>query len=187
MQATLTGKKVAILVTNGFEQVELTDPRTALEKAGATAQIVSPEKRHVKAWKHTDWGDTFDVDVVLAKATPEDYDALVLPGGVLNPDTLRIDEDAVRFIKHFVDSGKPIAAICHGPWTLIEAGGVAGRTMTSYSSIKSDLKNAGAHWVDEPVVVDRGLVTSRNPGDLKAFNTKMLEEFAEGAHARRSV
>lgn len=184
---SLTGKKVAILVTNGFEQVELTEPKAALEKAGATAQIVSPEKRHVKGWKMTDWGDSFDVDVALAKASPDDFDALLLPGGVMNPDTLRGDEDAVRFIKHFVTSSKPIAAICHGPWTLIEAGAVAGRTMTSYSSIKTDLKNAGANWIDEAVVVDRGLVTSRNPGDLKAFNARMIEEFAEGPHTRRSV
>lgn len=183
----LSGKKIAILVTNGFEQVELTEPREALQDAGAEAQIVSPEQRHVKGWKHTDWGDTFDVDVVLKKARPEDYDALLLPGGVLNPDTLRIDEDAIAFIKHFVAAKKPIAAICHGPWTLIEAGAVAGRTMTSYGSIKSDLKNAGANWIDEAVVVDRGLVTSRNPGDLKAFNKKMIEEFAEGPHTRASV
>lgn len=187
MATPLTGKKVAILVTNGFEQVELTEPREALRGAGAEAHIVSPEKRSVKAWKTTDWGDTFAVDVALAKARPEDYDALLLPGGVLNPDALRIDADAVAFIRHFVAASKPIAAICHGPWTLIEAGGVAGRTMTSYSSIKSDLKNAGASWVDEPVVVDRGLVTSRNPGDLKAFNKKMIEEFAEGPHTRRGA
>jgi len=185
MQTKLTGKKVAMLVANGFEQVELTGPREALEQAGATAQIVSPEQRHVKGWKSTDWGDSFDVDVSLAKARPEDYDALVLPGGVINPDLLRIDEDALRFIKHFVDAAKPIAAICHGPWPLIEVGAVAGRTMTSYSSIRSDLQNAGARWVDEAVVVDRGLVTSRNPGDLKAFNAKMIEEFAEGPHARQ--
>ena len=187
MQDKLSGKKVAILVANGFEQVELTEPRDALVKAGATAQIVSPQKRHVKGWKMVDWGDEFDVDVPLAKAKPEDYDALLLPGGVINPDLLRIDEDALRFIKHFVDSAKPIAAICHGPWPLIEVGAVAGRMMTSYGSIKSDLKNAGAHWIDEAVVVDRGLVTSRNPGDLKAFNAKMIEEFAEGPHARRSA
>ena len=187
MTEKLTGKKIAILVANGFEQVELTGPRDALVKAGAAAQIVSPEKRHVKGWKSTDWGDTFDVDVALAKAKPEDYDALVLPGGVINPDLLRIDEDALRFIKHFVDSAKPIAAICHGPWSLIEVGAVAGRTMTSYSSIKSDLKNAGAHWVDEAVVVDRGLVTSRDPGDLKAFNARMIEVFAAGPHARQSA
>lgn len=183
----LSGKKVAILVADGFEQVELTDPRDALTKAGAEAQVVSPAKRKVKGWNMTDWGDEVEVDVALAKAKPEDYDALLLPGGVMNPDTLRGDEDAVRFIKHFVDAAKPIAAICHGPWTLIEAGAVAGRTMTSYSSIKTDLKNAGANWVDEAVVVDRGLVTSRNPGDLKAFNKKMVEEFAEGPHARKSV
>jgi len=185
MQAKLTGKKVAMLVANGFEQVELTEPRDALVKAGATAQIVSPEQRHVKGWKSTDWGDSFDVDLPLANAKPEDYDALLLPGGVINPDLLRIDADALRFIKHFVDSGKPIAAICHGPWSLIEVGAVAGRTLTSYSSIKSDLKNAGANWVDEAVVVDRGLVTSRNPGDLKAFNAKMIEAFAEGPHGRQ--
>lgn len=185
MQAKLTGKKVAMLVANGFEQVELTGPREALEEAGATAQIVSPERRHVKGWKSGDWGDSFDVDVPLAKARPEDYDALLLPGGVINPDLLRIDADALRFIKHFVAAGKPIAAICHGPWSLIEVGAVAGRTMTSYSSIKSDLENAGARWIDEAVVVDRGLVTSRNPGDLAAFNAKMIEEFAEGPHASR--
>ena len=187
MQSQLSGKKVAILVANGFEQVELTSPRKALEDAGAEVAIVSPEKRKVQGWNHDEKADSFDVDVVVGKAKPEDYDALVLPGGVWNPDTLRIDEDAVRFIKHFVASAKPIAAICHGPWTLIEAGAVAGRTMTSFSSIKSDLKNAGAHWIDEEVVVDRGLVTSRNPGDLKAFNKKMIEEFAEGPHARQSA
>ncbi len=187
MQAKLTGKKVAMLVANGFEQVELTGPREALELAGATAQIVSPEQRHVKGWKSTDWGDSFDVDVPLAKAKPEDYDALLLPGGVINPDLLRIDEDALRFIKHFVAAAKPIAAICHGPWPLIEVGAVAGRMMTSYGSIRSDLKNAGANWIDAAVVVDRGLVTSRDPGDLKAFNAKMIEEFAEGPHARQSA
>ena len=180
MQTDLSGKKIAILVAHGFEQVELTSPREALVKAGATAQIVSPETREVKAWKTTDWGESFEVDVALSKAKPEDYDALLLPGGVLNPDTLRIDEAALGFINHFVTSGKPIAAICHGPWPLIEVGAVAGRTMTSYSSIKSDLKNAGARWIDEPVVADRGLVTSRNPGDLKPFNAKMIEVFAAG-------
>jgi len=185
MQAQLNGMKVAILVANGFEQVELTEPREALQGAGAQADIVSPEKRTVKGWKSTDWGDSFEVDVPLAKARPEDYQALLLPGGVLNPDTLRIDEHAIAFIRHFVGEGKPIAAICHGPWTLIEVGAVSGRMMTSYPSIRSDLRNAGANWVDEPVVVDRGLVTSRNPGDIKAFNKTMIEEFAAGA--RRSA
>lgn len=184
MHNKLGGKKVAILVSDGFEQVELTDPRDALIAAGASAQIVSPRPREVQGWNHDEKADRFTVDVALRGAKPEEFDALVLPGGVMNPDTLRIDDDAVRFIKHFVDQGKPIAAICHGPWTLIEAGGVAGRTMTSYKSIKSDLANAGATWVDQAVVIDRGLVTSRNPGDLKAFNKAMLEEFAEGRHAR---
>ncbi len=184
MHSQLKGKKVAILVANGFEQVELTEPRKALESAGAEAQIVSPEKAKVQGWNHDTKADTFDVDVTLAKARPEDYDALLLPGGVWNPDTLRADPEAVRFVEHFVTSAKPIAAICHGPWTLIETGALAGRTMTSFGSIKTDLKNAGANWVDEAVVVDRGLVTSRNPGDLKAFNKKMIEEFAEGSHAR---
>lgn len=185
MHAPLSGQKVAILVTDGFEQVELTSPREALRDAGAQADIVSPAKRAVKGWKSTDWGDSFEVDVPLAKARPEDYQALLLPGGVMNPDRLRIDEDAIVFIRHFVREGKPIAAICHGPWTLIEAGAVSGRRMTSYVSIRSDLRNAGANWVDEPVVVDRGLVTSRDPGDLEAFNKQMIEVFAAGA--RRSV
>ena len=185
MHAPLSGQKVAILVTDGFEQVELSSPREALRDAGAQADIVSPAKRAVKGWKSTDWGDSFEVDVPLAKARPEDYQALLLPGGVMNPDRLRIDEDAIVFIRHFVREGKPIAAICHGPWTLIEAGAVSGRRMTSYASIRSDLRNAGANWVDEPVVVDRGLVTSRDPGDLEAFNKQMIEVFAAGA--RRSV
>lgn len=184
MRATLQGKRVAILVSDGFEQVELTDPREALTGAGAEAKIVSPRPREVQGWNHDEKADKFPVDVALKGARPEEFDALLLPGGVMNPDTLRVDEDAVRFIKHFVDGGKPIAAICHGPWTLIEAGGVAGRRMTSFKSIKSDLANAGATWVDEAVVVDRGLVTSRNPGDLRAFNKAMLEEFAEGRHER---
>ncbi|MBL9101837.1 MAG: type 1 glutamine amidotransferase [Myxococcales bacterium] len=181
----LSGKKVAILVAHGFEQVELTSPKKALEKAGATAQIVSPERKEVKGWKHTDWGDTFPVDVQLADARPDDYDALVLPGGVMNPDTLRADQKAVEFVGHFVGTGKPIAAICHGPWTLVETDGLRGRTVTSYPSIRSDLKNAGASWIDQEVVVDRGLVTSRKPDDLDAFNDKMIEEFAEGRHDRR--
>jgi len=184
MQAPLSGKKVAVLVTNGFEQVELTGPREALKAAGAEVEVVSPEKREVKAWKETDWGERFEVDVALGKASAADYDALLLPGGVLSPDELRVDEDALAFVRHFIAEAKPIAAICHGPWTLIDAGGVRGRTMTSYRSVRADLQNAGAHWVDEAVVVDRGLVTSRDPGDLKAFNQKIVEVFAAGARHR---
>ncbi len=181
----LEGKKIAILVANGFEQVELTKPKQALEEAGATTHIVSPEKDKVKAWDETNWGDEFEVDVLLNEASAEDYDGLVLPGGQLNPDFLRVNEKAVRFVKSFVDLGKPIGAICHGPWTLIETGMVKGRKMTSYHSIKTDLRNAGAHWVDEEVVVDQGLVTSRKPDDIPAFNKKIIDEFAkvgESAH-----
>lgn len=180
----LHGKKVAILVAHGFEQVELTAPKKALEDAGATAHIVSPEKKQVKGWKTTDWGDTFPVDVALEDARPDDYDALLLPGGVMNPDTLRADQKAVEFVGHFVGTSKPIAAICHGPWTLVETDGVKGRTVTSYKSIRTDLMNAGAAWIDQEVVVDGGLVTSRHPGDLPAFNAKMVEAFAEGRHTR---
>ena len=183
-QQQLRGKKVAILVAHGFEQIELTSPKQALEAAGATVKVVSPEQSEVKGWKHTDWGDTFPVDVPLVDARPSDYDALLLPGGVMNPDKLRIDKRALAFVGHFVGTRKPIAAICHGPWTLIETDGVKGRTMTSFSSIRSDLTNAGAEWVDKEVVVDRGLVTSRKPDDLAAFNKKMVEEFAEGRHTR---
>jgi protease I len=181
---TLTHKKVAILVADGFEQVELSSPKQALERAGAEVSIVSPEKSKVKGWKFTDWGDSFAVDVALDGADPAGFDALLLPGGLMNPDTLRTDRKAVEFVGHFVGTGKPIAAICHGPWTLIEADGVRGRTMTSFPSIRSDLENAGASWIDQEVVVDRGLVTSRHPGDLDAFNARMIEAFADGRHAR---
>jgi protease I len=183
MAQQLHGKKVAALVTHGFEQIELTEPRKALIDQGAEVFVVSPESGQVKGWNRTDWGETVKVDRSLAETRGDEYDALLLPGGVLNPDKLRISPDAVRFVKAFVDSGKPIAAICHGPWTLIEAEGVRGRKMTSYPSLRSDLKNAGANWVDQEVVVDRGLVTSRKPDDLPAFNRKMIEEFAEGVHA----
>ncbi|MFP4623238.1 MAG: type 1 glutamine amidotransferase domain-containing protein [Gemmatimonadota bacterium] len=178
----LSGKKVAILVAHGFEQVELTEPRKALRDAGAEAHIVSPADGKVKGWQHDHWGDELDVDVPLSEATPDAYDALVLPGGQMNPDNLRVDDRAVAFVRAFVDAGKPVAAICHGPWTLVEADAVRGRRMTSYHSIKTDLRNAGAEWVDEEVVVDQGLVTSRNPDDLPAFNRKMIEEIAEGRH-----
>jgi protease I len=180
----LAGKKVAMLVANGFEQVELTEPKRALEQAGATVSIVSPESGKVKGWKFTDWGDELPVDVPLERAQADEFDALVLPGGVMNPDTLRRNEWALQFVRAFFEAGKPVAAICHGPWTLIDAGLVEGRKMTSYPSIQTDLKNAGAHWVDQEVVVDNGLVTSRSPDDLPAFNRKIVEEIAEGVHTR---
>lgn len=182
MAATLNDKKVALLVTDGFEQVELTEPRKALDDAGATTTLVSPAKGNVQGMNHADKADTFDVDVPLDSANPDDYDALVLPGGVANPDALRTNDKAVRFVKAFFEAGKPVAAICHGPWTLIEAGVVRGRQVTSWPSLKTDLRNAGADWVDEEVVTDQGLVTSRKPDDLPAFNRKMIEEIAEGKH-----
>ena len=182
--ATLSGKKVAILVADGFEQVELTGPKQALEEAGAETQIVSPQKKVVKGWNHTEWGDEFDVDVALEKANANDFDALLLPGGVMNPDKLRRNEQALAFVKAFFAKGKPVGAICHGPWTLIDAGLVKGREMTSYHSIQTDLRNAGAKWTDSEVVVDNGLVTSRNPDDIPAFNKKLIEEFAEGRHSK---
>jgi protease I len=174
----LNGMKVAILVADGFEQVELTEPKEALEKAGATTSIVSPAKGKVKGWKMTDWGKELPVDVPLASARAEDFDALLLPGGVMNPDKLRLDPQALRFVRAFFDAGKPVAAICHGPWTLIDADVVRGRTLTSYPSIQTDLKNAGAHWVDREVVTDGNLVTSRKPADIPAFNRAAIEVFA---------
>lgn len=178
----LRGKKVAIVVTDGFEQVEMTSPREALQKAGAETKIVSPTKGKVKGWEHTEWGDEFPVDVALEQAKADDYDALLLPGGVMNPDKLRRDDRALEFVRAFFNAGKPVGAICHGPWTLIDAGVVRGRKVTSYESIQCDLKNAGADWVNEEVVVDNGLVTSRKPDDLPAFNRKLIEEIAEGRH-----
>lgn len=182
MAQQLKGKRIAALVDNGFEQVELTEPRKALEVAGALVDVISPQRDSVKGWQHTDWGDAIPVDVALESARPEDYDGLLLPGGVMNPDRLRMNPKAVTFVRAFVDASKPIAAICHGPWTLIEAGGVKGRRMTSWPSLETDLKNSGADWVDQPVVVDNGLVTSRKPDDIPAFNAKAIEEFAEGRH-----
>jgi protease I len=170
--------KVAFLVADGFEQVELTEPKKALEEAGAKTFIVSPVKDKVKGWQKTDWGEEFKVDVHLDKAKVEDFDALVLPGGQINPDKLRAIEKAVSFTKGFFDVGKPVGAICHGPWVLVEAGVLEGRKCTSYHSIKTDVKNAGGIWVDEEVVADGGLITSRNPGDIPAFNRKLIEEFA---------
>lgn len=187
MSKELIGRRVAILVADGFEQVELTEPRAALEKAGAATSIVSPNEDEVKGWQHTEWGDTFEVDVSLEDAQPQDFDALLLPGGVINPDKLRIVPEAIEFIRGFIRTGKPVAAICHGPWTLIDAEAVRGRTITSWPSLKTDLRNAGAKWVDEEVVVDNGIVTSRKPDDIPAFNRKMIEEFAEGRHASRKA
>jgi protease I len=183
MEQKLKGKKVAILVADGFEQVEMTDPRQALDEAGARTEIVSPAGREVKGWKSTEWGDRFPVDVALDEARADRYDALLLPGGVMNPDKLRRLPEVWDFVRAFFDAGKPVAAICHAPWTLIDCGLVEGRRLTSYHTIQTDLKNAGADWVDEEVVVDNGLVTSRQPDDLPAFNRKMIEEFAEGRHA----
>lgn len=182
----LKGKRVAILVEQGFEEVEMTEPRKALQQGGARTDLISPQKGKVKAWAMEKWGGTHPVDVQLEKAKPENYDALLLPGGVMNPDKLRRNEKALRFVKAFFSAGKPVAAICHGPWTLIDAGVLQGRRLTSYHSIQTDLKNAGAEWVDEKVVVDNGLVTSRKPDDLPAFNRKMIEEFAEGIHTWQS-
>jgi protease I len=183
MKTNLDGKRVAILVTDGFEQVELEGPRDALLAAGARADIISPHHTVVKAWAEKKWGDAFDVDVPLRKANPEDYDALLLPGGVMNPDSLRQDEKAVAFVRAFFDEGKPVAAICHGPQMLIEAKVVRGRRLTSFPSLKTDLINAGADWHDAAVVTDRGLVTSRKPADIPQFNAKMIEEIAEGVHS----
>lgn len=179
---SLQGKRVAILATDGFEQSELMEPKRALEQAGIETQVVSPKSGEIKGWNKTDWGQAVPVDLALSDADCEDFDALVLPGGVMNPDKLRTMPEAVDFVRGFAESGKPIAAICHGPWTLIEAGVVQGRRMTSWPSLQSDLKNAGADWVDEEVVVDNGLVTSRKPDDIPAFNRKMLEEIGEGQH-----
>jgi protease I len=178
----LSGKKVAILVEDGFEQVEMTSPKEALEAAGAKTYIVSPKADKVKGWEHSKWGQEFPVDVVIEQANAANYDALLLPGGVMNPDKLRTNKKAVQFVRSFFDQAKPVAAICHGPWMLVEADVVEGRMVTSYPSIQTDLKNAGANWVDQEVVVDRGLVTSRKPDDLPAFNRKMIEEVGEGQH-----
>jgi protease I len=183
MAGKLAGKKVAILVTDGFEQVEMTKPRAALEEAGAETKIVSPKSGQIQGMNHADKGDKFDVDLTLDEARPEDFDALMIPGGLMNPDELRATPEALEFTRHFFEEGKPAAVICHGPWVLIDAGVVRGRTLTSWPNIKTDVKNAGGNWVDEEVVVDNGLVTSRKPDDIPAFNKKMVEEFCEGKHA----
>jgi len=184
MAQQLNGKRVAILATDGVEQVELTEPRKALDQAGATTTLVSPKAGTVKAWQHDHWGDELKVDLALDQAKADDFDALLLPGGVMNPDHLRMNEKAVQFVKQIFQSGKPVAAICHGPWLLVEADVVRNRSVTSWPSLETDLRNAGADWTDQEVVTDMGLVTSRKPDDIPAFNKKMLEEFAEGHHDR---
>ena len=183
----LSGKKVAILATNGFEESELKSPREALVNANATVHIVSPEGGSIKSWADGNWGKSYEVDKKLSEVSMSDYHALVLPGGVINPDQLRTDDKAVSFIRSFFKAHKPVAAICHGPQLLIEADVVEGRDMTSYHSIKTDLVNAGANWHDKEVVCDQGLVTSRNPDDLPAFNKKMIEEIKEGKHEGQTV
>ena len=176
------GKKVAILVADGFEQVEMTKPRQALEEAGAETKIISPSGNQIQGMNHADKGDKFDIDISLDDARPEEFDALMIPGGLMNPDQLRSTPEALKFTRHFFQEGKPVAAICHGPWVLIDAGVVRGRKLTSWPAIKTDVKNAGGNWVDEEVVVDNGLVTSRKPDDIPAFNEKMIEAFCEGRH-----
>ncbi len=182
MAGKLDGKKVAILVADGFEQVEMTKPREALNEAGAETKMVSLKSGKIQGMHHADKGDKFDVDLTLDEARPEEFDALMIPGGLFNPDAVRSNEDALEFARHFFDEGKPVAAICHGPQVLISAGLVRGRTMTSWPAIKADMRNAGANWINEEVVVDNGLVTSREPDDIPAFNKRMIEEFSEGRH-----
>jgi protease I len=176
----LDGTKVAALFTDGVEQVEWTEPSKALKDAGADVTVVSIKSGNVKAWNLTEWGDEFPVDVTVDQVRPDDFDALLLPGGVMNPDNLRVNTQAVQFVRHFFESGKPVASICHGPWTLVEADVLRDRRLTSWPSLKTDIRNAGGTWTDEQVVNDRGLVTSRKPDDIPAFNQKMIEEFAEG-------
>jgi protease I len=178
----LDGMRVAILATDGFEQSELLEPRKALDEAGADTELVSPKEGRIKGWNHKDWGQEVEVDQSLSGADPEDYDALLLPGGVMNPDSLRMQPEAVSFVKSFFDAGKPVAAICHGPWTVIEAGAVKGYRLTSWPSLKTDINNGGGEWVDEEVVVDDNLVTSRKPDDLPAFNREVLKLFAQARH-----
>ena len=175
-------KRVAILTENGFEEIELTSPKKAMENAGFKVDIVSPQKDKVKAWNHDHWSIELPVDVEVSKANPEDYDALIIPGGVINPDKMRVNEDCVQFAKEFLNSGKPVAAICHGPQLLIETNMIKGKKMTSFWSLKTDMENAGVQWEDKEVVVDNGLISSRSPKDLEAFNKKVIEEIKEGVH-----
>ena len=187
MSNILEGKKIAILATDGVEQIEFTEPKRQLEKQGAEVHTISIKDGKIKGWDHDHWDQEFPVDKKVTEVKAEDYNGLVLPGGQLNPDYLRMDKDAVKFVHSFFEQGKPVAAICHGPWLLVEADVVKDRTVTSYPSIQTDLKNAGANWVDEEVVVDAGLVTSRKPDDLPAFCKKMIEEFCEGVHKEQTA
>jgi protease I len=181
MSAEIKGKKIAILATDGYEQVELTDPKKNLEQAGATVDVISIKNGQIKGWDKTDWGKSVKVDHLVSEVKPSDYDGLVLPGGQINPDKLRTDQNAVSFIREFVESGKPVAAICHGPWGLIEADVVKGKTVTSWPSVHTDLKNAGANWVDREVVQDGNLITSRKPEDIPAFSNKLIESLAKAS------
>ena len=179
--------KILIIATNGFEQLELEIPRDTLKQAGAKVVIASPDGKEIMGWDRKDWGRPAQVDMKIAAARSSDYDALVIPGGVLNPDKLRIDEDAMKLVKEFLSSGKLVAAVCHGPWLLVQADALKGRQATSFKSIRKDLENAGAKWIDEEVVVDNGIITSRNPDDLPAFVKKIIEEVEEGKHYRRAA
>jgi protease I len=183
MEQKLKNRKIAILATDGFEQSEFTKPRQALVEAGATVQVISPDSDTIRGWDNKNWGKEFTVEARVEDVSADDYDGLMLPGGVMNPDKLRMNKQVVDFVKEFFDQGKPVAAICHAPQLLIETGALKGRKLTSYPSIRTDLENAGAQWEDSEVVVDAGLTTSRNPDDLPAFNKKMVEEFSEGVHA----
>jgi protease I len=186
MASKLSGKKVAILAADGFEEVELTKPKKALDEAGAKTSVVSIKPGKIQGMNHADKGETVAVDLTLAEAKPQDFDALLIPGGLMNPDALRSNEEALEFVRHFFRERKPVAAVCHAPWVLIDAGVVRGRTLTSWPAIKTDVRNAGGNWVDQEVVVDNGLVTSRKPDDIPAFNEKMIEEFCEGRHPTTS-
>lgn len=181
MASNISGKMIAILATDGFEQSELTEPRKALDQAGATTVLIAPKEGKIKGWNHTDWGESLRVDKTLDQANPQDYDALVLPGGVMNPDHLRMDPKAVDFVRKFVETGKPVAAICHGPWTLVETGALKGKTVTSWPSIKTDLMNAGAKWVDQEVATDGQFITSRKPDDIPAFSRTIIEALSRGS------
>ncbi|MNK19525.1 General stress protein 18 [compost metagenome] len=182
----LSGKKIAILATDGFEKSELFDPKKALDAEGAETKVVSLKAGRIKGWTNGNWDDSIEVDLTLDQANPENFSALLLPGGVINPDKLRTDERAIKFAKAFIEAGKPVGAICHGPQLLIETKALKGRRMTSWPSLKTDLMNAGASWEDSEVVTDNGLVTSRKPADIPSFNRKIIEEFAEGVHSRES-